>query len=137
MAESIPWTKTFPGLVCKLAAATDFILAAPYRGTLDSFTISQEGGVVEGFSVDLFNTKAVMNGVAVGDLEHYRIFPTKAAVTPYKVVADYTNKWIYNNEDGSPALGQRKLYLRITPVVGGGADKTFQVTITVQPPLLQ
>jgi hypothetical protein len=133
MSDSAPYVKT-QTVAATSGQANWLTMDLPPRGTIDSFTISQEDGTLEGYVVDVFDTHGVQLATITLDEEHYKVFATKTATYPSKLITDYALKAPYINRDGSPSNLIYELYVRITPA--GTGVKNFAVTMVVQPPLL-
>ena len=145
MPDSVPWSRTFPALTVPAGeSAYCFELGVPHRGSIERFVIEQISGSLDGFTVDMFDTReicppsgseSVAASTEVGERMH-KVFPTKSVDEGEVAIEDFDGSWEYVNRDGSPALPKRYLYLRITPGGDASAEKKFDMALTIRPPLL-
>lgn len=96
-------------------------IPAPARGILRGYTLAQLSGVTAAATADLYtSTKTPEN------LYH---------LVSLSVAENNDLNLAYHNQDGTPSVHQRYLYLKITPA--GTGDKTFALSVTVETPMLR
>jgi hypothetical protein len=95
-------------------------IPAPARGVLRGYALVQLTGAAGSSTADLYTSQKTPENL-------YHLVSLSAAENNALSLA-------YHNQDGTPSLHQRYLYLRITPA-GTGA-KTFALSVTVETPRL-
>lgn len=97
-------------------------IPAPARGILRGYNLAQLSGANVSATANLYTSN------------------TKTPAALYHLVAltaaeDNDLNLAYHNQDGTPSVHQRYLYLKITP--GGTGAKTFALSVTVETPTLR
>lgn len=104
-------------------------LAFPHRGVLRRFAVVQQSGNLDGFTAALYNSNKVSE---VADAHQYNIIPAESVPAGEAVLALHGLQHGYVNQDGTPSLPQRWLYLELT--VNGSGTKEFDVTLAQESP---
>lgn len=101
-------------------AETVVSIPAPARGILRGYALVQLTGANVSSTASLYTSQKTPDTL-------YHLVTLSAAENNDLNLA-------YQNQDGTPSLHQRYLYLKITP--GGSGAKTFALSVTVETPLL-
>lgn len=96
-------------------------IPAPARGILRGYTLAQLSGANVSSTASLYTSTKTPAPL-------YHLVTLSAAENNDLNLA-------YHNQDGTPSVHQRYLYLKITP--GGSGAKTFALSITVETPTLR
>ena len=119
-----------------------------HRGTINNLRVVQVTGDIDGFNLDLYNSKKPMeeavanaggssssrSAVATLDDRVYQIIPTQSTEYDLIEVGDGSQEWTFRNVDGTYTNPVRKLYLRLNPE--GAGVKVFELSLTgVEPHL--
>jgi hypothetical protein len=124
---TVPYSKSFPLLETAGTAASVFALRFPHRGRITNWGFKKTSGNGSGaVAVAIYTDEA---SAVAADVT--RQILTKSAVPPWTEAADVE----YINREGSISDPVRKLYARITPSDGAGAQNYTLELTAVQPDL--